>query len=311
MTSLIKTFGEDHARAVWDAGLAAISQIGDIIDDEGIECRFAWVPGYLHAPLAVSDQSDSRRTLELEAEAASRLGFDVRVIDNAPLIARPAVEIDHQARFHPAPYLLPAGEQRSTATAVRSMNSRRSTRWSQIHWWSCSGGYRVKADYLVVATHNPIVGKSSFLGATMLQTKLALYTSYVVSGRVASGVVPDALFWDTGDPYHYLRIDRAEDYDEVIYGGEDHKTGQAGDGASRFAALEGALVRLVPNITLTNRWAGQVIETNDGLPFIGETSSAPVCRHGFQRQRHHVRHAGRDDGARPDWWSHESLGGIV
>ena len=47
------------------------------------------------------------------------------------------------------------------------------------------------------------------------QTKLALYTSYVVAGRVASGRVPDALFWDTADPYDYLRIEPEGDQLEV------------------------------------------------------------------------------------------------
>ena len=81
----------------------------------------------------------------------------------------------------------------------------------------------------MLATHNPLVGNAGMVGATLFQTKLALYTSYVIGGRVKKGVIPDALFWDTGDPYHYLRLDRRSDHDFVIFGGEDHKTGQAPD----------------------------------------------------------------------------------
>ena len=40
---------------------------------------------------------------------------------------------------------------------------------------------------IVIATHNPLVGNRSLAGATLFQTKLALYTSYVVAGRVAEG----------------------------------------------------------------------------------------------------------------------------
>jgi glycine/D-amino acid oxidase-like deaminating enzyme/nitrite reductase/ring-hydroxylating ferredoxin subunit len=280
MTSLIKSFGADHARAVWDAGLAAIAQIERISADDCLDCRFARVPGYLHAPLAEPPNADSHRMLEQEAEAAAQLGFDVRFIESAPLIERPAVEIDHQARLHPTPYL------RRIAAVVDSNGSAiyEETAVEKIEsdpLVVVAGGHRIEAGHIVVATHNPIAGKSSFLGATLLQTKLALYTSYAVSGRIAPGRVPDALFWDTGDPYRYLRIDRSDDYDEVIYGGEDHKTGQATDGAARFAALEGALLRLLPDVTLTHRWAGQVIETNDGLPFIGETSPGQFVATGF------------------------------
>ena len=45
-------------------------------------------------------------------------------------------------------------------------------------------------------------------GATLFQTKLALYTSYVIAGRVARGVVPDALWWDTADPYQFFASSR-------------------------------------------------------------------------------------------------------
>ena len=35
---------------------------------------------------------------------------------------------------------------------------------------------------------------------------------------------------------------------------------------------------MVPDIEITHRWSGQVIETPDGLPYIGETADASVRR---------------------------------
>ena len=45
------------------------------------------------------------------------------------------------------------------------------------------------------------------------------------------GSVTTALYWDTGDPYHYIRLVTAidADHDLLIVGGEDHKSGQADD----------------------------------------------------------------------------------
>src|SRR4051812_24859067 len=51
LADLVKRFGRDHARAVWDAGLAAIAQIDTIVQDLDLSCEFAWVPGYLHTPI--------------------------------------------------------------------------------------------------------------------------------------------------------------------------------------------------------------------------------------------------------------------
>lgn len=61
----------------------------------------------------------------------------------------------------------------------------------------------------------------------IFQKKLALYSSYVVGGTVPRGSIPIASYWDTNDPYQYLRVDRRAESDYAIFGGEDHKTGQA------------------------------------------------------------------------------------
>ena len=54
--------------------------------------------------------------------------------------------------------------------------------------------------------------------------------TYVIAARVPPGAVPRVLSWDTGDPYHYVRLQG----DLLIVGGEDHKTGQASDTPARI-----------------------------------------------------------------------------
>jgi glycine/D-amino acid oxidase-like deaminating enzyme len=51
LAALEKKFGVDHAQAVWDAGAAAIDEIEAIVVRKAIDCEFARVPGYLHAPI--------------------------------------------------------------------------------------------------------------------------------------------------------------------------------------------------------------------------------------------------------------------
>src|SRR5206468_6569792 len=129
-------------------------------------------------------------------------------------------------------------------------------------------GHTISCDWIVIATHTPLMGNTGTVRAAAFQTKLALYTSYVVAGRVEKGTIPDALFWDTADPYHYVRLDRHRDHDVVIFGGEDHKTGQAPDTRDSYADLQRTLTELVPDVEIGHHWSGQVIETPDGLPYI-------------------------------------------
>jgi Rieske Fe-S protein len=133
----------------------------------------------------------------------------------------------------------------------------------------------------VLATHNPLVGEAGMASATLFQTKLALYTSYAIGAKLPRGGVPIASFWDTNDPYNYLRVDRHPDFDYAILGGADHKTGQVANTETCFRRLEDSLKELLPNAAIDHRWSGQVIETNDGLPFIGENAEGQFLGTGF------------------------------
>jgi Rieske Fe-S protein len=110
---------------------------------------------------------------------------------------------------------------------------------------------------------------------------LAAYSTYAIGARLPAGAVPEALFWDTADPYRYLRIDRREGYDYAVFGGKDHKTGQETDTAKRYADLEKMLRGICPESVVAHRWSGQVIEPTDGLPYIGETAEGQFVATGF------------------------------
>src|SRR5262249_46541931 len=139
----------------------------------------------------------------------------------------------------------------------------------------------IECDYLVIATHVPLMGKSSLISASLLQTKLAPYSSYVLGGHLPRGLEPDISLWDTSDPYYYLRIDAGREFDRVIFGGNDHKTGQETDTEGRYRRLEETLRRILPAAKVTHRWSGQVVQTNDGLPYIGESADRQFVATGF------------------------------
>jgi nitrite reductase/ring-hydroxylating ferredoxin subunit len=94
-------------------------------------------------------------------------------------------------------------------------------------------------------------------------------------------MAPDLSLFDTGNPYYYLRIDRHSHFDRVIFGGNDHKTGQQTDTEVCYRRLEQTLLTILPAVTLEHRWSGQVIQTNDGLPFIGESTDRQFVATGF------------------------------
>jgi glycine/D-amino acid oxidase-like deaminating enzyme len=238
-----------------------------------------WADAYFHAPVDAATEAELP-PLKWDEALAREFGVDVEFVDEVPIARRPGLRIQRQARFHPRKYL--AGLATAFVAAGGPIHEH-----SEVSEF-CESPRRVKANGctvaftdVVIATHNPLVGLSGMAEATLFQTKLALYTTYVIAGRVDKGLIPDALWWDTGDPYRYLRIEPHRDHDVVIFGGEDHKTGQNRDTEEAFRRLATTLRALVPSVTLTHRWSGQVIETPDGLPYIGEMAEHQYAATGF------------------------------
>jgi len=276
---LVNTFGRDGAKAFWEAGVAALDQIYQIVQERKMDCNFRWVPGFLHASLE-GDPADDAKSLLEDAQLAADIGFTAEYVEQAPYAGRPGVRFAQQATFHPLKYLGPllqsipgGGSHVFENTEASHIDSEPLT----VH----ADKYKIRCSYLIIATHTPLVGKTNLVSATLFQSKLALYTSYVFGAKLPKGAVPEALYWDTSEPYNYLRLDTHPGFDYAIFGGEDVKTGQEESSELCFGRLRARLEKFLPQAKIEHRWLGQVIETNDGLPFIGESSGKQFVATGF------------------------------
>lgn len=278
-SDLKERFGADAARAVWDAGGAAIDQIVNNVRAEDIGCDFRWVSGYLHAPFGSTDDQAARE-LRREADALAELRIKGEFTPRVAGFGLPGVHFPHQALFHPRKYL---------AALVRTIPGDGSHVFEHAAVEEVEdqplavkiGAHRIRGRYLVLATHTPLMGKAGTMSALLFQTKLYLYTSYALGAKLPTGLLPEASWWDTSEPYYYLRVEKQRGHDYAIFGGEDHKTGQIADTTEPYRKLEEKFRSLVPQAQVDHRWSGQVIATNDGLPFIGETAEGQFAATGF------------------------------
>jgi glycine/D-amino acid oxidase-like deaminating enzyme/nitrite reductase/ring-hydroxylating ferredoxin subunit len=264
---LERLHGEQGARLAAESHTAAIDRIEAIVAAERIACDFERLDGYLFAP-----PGGDRGLLERELEAARRAGLaGVERVDRAPLPlfdTGPCIRFPRQAQFHPLKYLAAVAEAIERGggrifaqTTVREIEGGEPARIE-------AGDHLVTAEAVVVATNTPIND------LVAMHTKQAPYMTYVIGARIPRGAVPSALYWDTEDPYHYVRLygdgGGAAAFDILIVGGEDHKSGQAEDAPERFAHLESWARERFPQIDeIAYTWAGQVMESIDGLAFIG------------------------------------------
>ena len=261
--------GPDGARLAAASHTQAIDRIEEIVRSEVIDCGFERLDGYLFRP-----RGDERVDLEQELEAARRAGLaDVEVVRRAPLDSYdtgPCLRFPRHGQLHPLRYLagISAALERSGALLFGDTHVDRVEGGDAPR--AVAGEHAVRAAAIIVATNTPL---DPILA---IDTKQVPSMTYVIGARVPRGAVTPALYWDTDEPYHYLRLHRLESgngrppEDCRLVGGEDHDTVQAEDTTDRHARLEAWARARVPAMRAVEyRWSGPVMETFDGLGLIG------------------------------------------
>jgi glycine/D-amino acid oxidase-like deaminating enzyme/nitrite reductase/ring-hydroxylating ferredoxin subunit len=267
-TEIEKTRGHEQARLLYQSLAASIDRIEEIQRAEHIGCDFARVDGYW---VLAPDCPESR--LDEELDACKRLGIPAencteRTAVHTADISR-SLRFPRQARVNPAKYVSGLADAvrknvgklfaNTCATEIAPDGNKVRVKTAE--------GHEITADYCIVATNSPVHLQLA------LHSKQAPYRTYAIAAKLPKGALMDALYWDTLDPYHYVRLQPFSDGEDVlIVGGEDHKSGEADDGEGRFAALESWTRTRLPKLgAVTHRWSGQVLEPVDYVGFVGRS----------------------------------------
>lgn len=261
--------GAEGAAVAAESHSNAIHQIARIVNEEGIDCDFEYLDGYLFL-----GPDHDRDYLEREYVAAGRAGLrGLQLLDQSPwpaLTNGPCLRFPRQAQLHPVRYLnglaqavVRLGGEIFTNSHVRRLDGGVPGRIET------DRGRVLTCDSVVVATNTPVND------LVTMHTKQAAYRTYALAARISRERTPPALFWDTAEPYHYLRRHdvigaNGRPHAYLIVGGEDHKTGQPPPGQDSERRLEEWARKHCPGLGPVERaWSGQVMETTDGLAFIG------------------------------------------
>lgn len=263
---LEKKHGRETAIAVGQSHLAAVDLIDRITQEHKIPCDGARLDAYL------MDTNGQLKGNQLVAEMnlLHEIGLEgtepVRE-GEAPILSNTqGLRVPHQARMHALHYLhglLKAAKDKGVRaygrTHVKKVDDGKVL---------VDGGQTITARATVIATHTPLAAKE-------LALKLSPHTTYVVAAPVTRGTLPDALYYDTESPYHYVRLQPwNDDQDLIIVGGADHRTGSPPSGGhdESFRSLETWARKNIPGFgDVELRWTGQVFDSADGVAYIGRS----------------------------------------
>lgn len=253
-------FGEEGAKLFAEAINEGASIIKLMVTDLNIDCQHEGKTGYLYA-----ETDDEAKQLDDIYTGFVKVGVAANYTENVPTPVSyiKALEIPGQAQFHPITYLLAlkdaflkAGGHLFENTLIDKLEH------SDDMHTAISNDKKINAKKVIYATHLPP-------GITVFSFKCAPYRSYVLAVTLQDDNYPDALIYDSQEPYHYVRTHQINGQNLLLVGGNDHKTGHD-DPEQAFADLE-AYARQYYNVAeIKYRWSSQYYIPADGLPYVGQ-----------------------------------------
>ncbi|MBR0875333.1 FAD-dependent oxidoreductase [Bradyrhizobium tropiciagri] len=264
VTEMVTIRGHEATKLFCESQAAAVDRIEQIQKREKIDCDFRRLDGYLFQGREMPSD-----TIDQEMDAVRQIGVPVHRLVGVPLKGaddRHALRYPRQATFHPLKYLAGVAKACIEKGVIfyRDSPVEEVTEDDALVTVKAARGI-IRAKHAVVATNSSISDRFA------IHTKTAPYRTYVITFEIKRGALPDALYWDTEDPYHYVRLQPgAANTDYVLVGGEDHKSGEADDANARFSRLEVWARSMISDLGKeTHRWSGQVLDTIDYAGFVG------------------------------------------
>ncbi len=247
-------WGREAALAYAQVNSEAIEQIERVITELGADCGFVRQPAFLYTTLEANVEK-----LEKEAVIAQSIGIPAKMLhqSNLPLPIKGSLCFEDQAMLHPVRYLkalangiIRQGGQIYCDSRVKRVENRQAE----------TARGRVEADYIVLATHYPLV---HFRGGYYVRLSQSCSNIIAAEGvkikGMHTGIEPDGLsFRMQGDT--------------LLISGENYRTGTEPK-KNHYLPLED-FARSIYARPAGWRWAVQDYLSPDGLPYSGRHSTS-------------------------------------
>ncbi|SHN88494.1 FAD-dependent oxidoreductase [Desulfitobacterium chlororespirans] len=261
---ILRQMGGEKARQYAEANESAIDFVAKLVEQEKIDCDFTRQPAYIYA-----QQNKTIKKLEREMKAAQHCGIDAHYVTelDLPLAIKGALRFEQQAQFHPRKYLL---------ALARKIEEKGGHIFEQTKAVDIRGGgpfivltqqgSKVKADYVVMASHYPF------------NILPGLYVSKIYQEREYAVVVkakelfPGGMYINAEEPARSLRGLPTPDGERILIVGEKHRTGHGKNLTEHYKNLMEFAQRLFTVEEFPYHWSTQDCTTLDEVPYIGQIS---------------------------------------
>ncbi len=263
---LICEFGEDGAKHYLYANEEAIKRVKQIVDENNIKCDFEYKDAYVYT----NDEKELEK-IKQEVETVNKLGLDAEYCTETslPFKVLGAIKFKNQAQFNVMKYL------QSILKILENNNVEIYEQTKIVDVKKKEGKYNIiaeneqyiEAEYVVLATHYPIINFPGFHFLKMYQDR-----SYVIAGETKEQL-PEGMYISSDSPVISFRTIKDGGKYLLSIGGSEHKTGDNTTFLDEnYEQLEKYAKTLYPDFTVKYQWSTQDCIPLDKVPYIGEFS---------------------------------------
>jgi glycine/D-amino acid oxidase-like deaminating enzyme len=269
--TLARKFGNDIARLILESHRKAIDEIEKIIVSEKIECEFERCTNYIYA-----NNTKEEKDLMKVAESYRKIGANAEYKKNNTLKFNTLgyIEMPNFGKFHVIKYLTSIAKLAKKYGAIIAEDT------EVLELEDKTGYVNVKVrDVGIIKTKKAVVATYvPFQMPKHLAHVSNLYREYVMEFKLPKDKLQIGTYEDMREPYNYFRIDSRDSSDRLIIGGADHLDIIKMDREINFKTIKEYAVKLFANFKLeeVRHWSGLMLETNDGLAFIGDSKDGNI-----------------------------------
>ena len=263
---LLQSLGKEQAKQYLDANEEAVHNIEKIIKKEEISCEYEKQDAYVF-----TQKEEEIPKIKKEVEAVNSLGFPAEFVTNVelPIKIKGAIKFPNQAQFNPCKYANGLVDAISKSEKViifentKVVDVKKEAPYKII----TENGKMVKAKYVVLATHYPIINIPGYYFLKMYQSM-----SYAIGVETQKQLF-QGMYINSEKPTFSFRTAKTGDKDLLIVVGGDHKTGEEKDLSRTYEELEKEAKQIDPDSKVIYKWCTEDCISLDKIPYIGEFSN--------------------------------------
>ena len=263
---LLQSEGYEFAKKYYEANENSIKNIENIVKNENIDCDFEKQDAYIF-----TQKEDEVKKIKDEFFAVKKIGGTAEFTTkcNLPFSIQGAIKFPNQAQFNSRKFVIELLNKTEKSGKLKIFENSKviGVKKDEDMYKIYTKDNYVKAKYVVLACHYPIINAPGFYFFKMYQSR-----SHAIAIEAETEFF-EGMYINSELPTKSFRTIKDGENKLLVIVGEDYKTGSKIDYENIYNKLEKIAKDIYPNCKVKYRWSAQDCISLDKIPYIGKFSN--------------------------------------